>query len=139
MFFLKEFGIAVSQENLDQTYFTGSQTLDLRINNSNDWFDIFATVTFGTFSFPFIRLRKYILNQIREFKLPDGEIAILPEEWFARYHNVFSFGKVSDNSIRLQNFHFMLISEIADEHGSLIRDRIDSLTFDNMESLDIPG
>ena len=135
---LKEYGISVSQENLDQTYFTGSQTLDLRINNSNDWFDIFATVTFGTFSFPFIRLKKYILNQIREYKLPDGEIAILPEEWFARYHNIFSFGKISEHSIRVQNFHFMLISEISHEQGSSIRDRIDSLTFGNMESLGIP-
>jgi superfamily II DNA or RNA helicase len=112
---LKEYGFEVSQEKLDHIYFTGQYRLDLKINHTNDWFDIYATVTFGQYSFPFIRLRKNIMGRIREFKLPDGEIAILPLEWFARYHTMFSFGKVSEHTIRLQNYHFMLINEIAEE------------------------
>jgi superfamily II DNA or RNA helicase len=112
---LKESGFVISQERLDHSYFTGRQQLELNINPATDWFDIYATVTFGQFSFPFVRLRKNILSQIREFKLPDGEIAILPLEWFAKYHSIFSFGKVTEQSIRLQNYHFMLINELADE------------------------
>ncbi len=135
---LELMGIEVSQEGLDQNYFTGPQTLNLRINETNDWFDIFATVTFGQFSFPFIRLRKNIMNQIREFKLPDGEIAILPLEWFAKYHNIFSFGKVGEQSIRLQNYHFTLIAEIADEMDPSIKDKINSLKYAGVESQDIP-
>jgi SNF2 family DNA or RNA helicase len=135
---LLDSGIAVSQENLEQKYFTGLQTLEVRISNSNDWFDIYATVTFGQFSFPFIRLRKNILNQVREYKLPDGEIAILPEEWFAKFHNIFSFGKTGEQSIRIQNFHFMLITEISNELESSVRERIDSLTYGNIDSVDIP-
>ena len=136
--YLEENGIKVNQERLDQNYFTGTQTLNLRINQTNDWFDIFATVTFGQFSFPFIRLRKNILNHIREFKLPDGEIAILPEEWFAKYHNIFSFGKVGEQSIRLQNYHFTLITEIADEMEASVKDRISSLNYSSIESQHIP-
>src|SRR5665648_1213967 len=131
-------GISVSQEGLDQNYFTGNQTLNLQINHTNDWFDIFATVTFGPFSFPFVRLRKNIMNQIREFKLPDGEIAILPLEWFAKYHDIFSFGKVGEQSIRLPNYHFTLITEIADEMDESVKDKIKSLEFTSVELQDIP-
>ena len=135
---LEKMGIVISQERLDQNYFTGFQTLNLRINQTNDWFDIFATVTFGQYSFPFIRLRKNIINQIREFRLPDGEIAILPLEWFAKYHNIFSFGKVGEQSIRLQNYHFMLLVEIADEIDDLVKDKIQLLNTASLKLQDIP-
>lgn len=135
---LEKTGITISQEKLDQNYFTGEQSLNLKINQTNDWFDVHATVTFGQFSFPFIRLKKNILNQIREFKLPDGEIAILPVEWFAKFHNIFSFGKIGEQSVRLQNYHFMLISELADEMGASVKDRIGSLNYTSIESQDIP-
>ena len=135
---LGEMGISISQEGLEQSYFTGLQTLSLQINQNNDWFDIFATVTFGQFSIPFIRLRKNIMNQIREFRLPDGEIAILPLEWFAKYHNIFSFGKVGDQSIRLQNYHFTLIEEIADEMDASVQEKIKSLNTASLELQEIP-
>jgi len=135
---LDSLGIKINQENLNQNYYTGNQTLNLRINTSNDWFDIFAIVTFGQFSFPFVRLRKNIINQIREFKLPNGEIAILPKEWLAKYQNIFSYGKVGDQSIRLQNYHFTLIAEIADEMDASVKDRIDSLKTSSVESQEIP-
>ena len=135
---LETAGITINQDRLDYNYFTGTQTLNLRINKVHDWFDIYATVTFGEFSFPFIRLRKNILNHIREFKLPDGEIAILPLEWFAKFHNVFSFGKVGEQSIRIQKYHFMLISEIADEMDNTVKDRIVSLNNTGIEQQEIP-
>lgn len=135
---LEDMGIPVSQKGLDQNYFTGYQILNLQINEDNDWFDIFATVTFGQYSFPFVRLRKNIMNQIREFKLPDGEVAILPLEWFAKYHNIFSFGKVGEQSIRLQNYHFTLIAEIAEEMDASVKEKINTLKYSNVESQEIP-
>ena len=136
--YLQEIGITVSQEKLNLNYFTGQQNLDLKITQSNDWFDVHATVTFGQFSFPFIRLRRNILNQIREFKLPNGEIAILPVEWFAKYHNVFSFGKVGEQSVRLQNFHYMMIPEIGEEVDGAVTERIKSLDGQSAPTLDVP-
>jgi SNF2 family DNA or RNA helicase len=136
--YLEESGISIDLENLDQRYFIGFQSLDVQVNQSNDWFDIYATVTFGQFSFPFIRLKRHILNQIREFKLPDGEIAILPEEWFAKYNTVLSFGKVVDHSIRLQNCHFTLVAEVVSEFDTSISARIKSLAGLAIESQEIP-
>jgi superfamily II DNA or RNA helicase len=136
---LELLGIKLNQENLDHNYYIGPQTLKLRMNSVQDWFDVFATVTFGQYTFPFVRLRKNIINQIREFRLPNGEIAILPLEWFAKYKNIFSFGKVGDQSLRLQNYHFTLIAEIADEMDASVKDRIDSLKTLSIESQDIPA
>ena len=124
---LKELGISVSQEKLDHIYFIGSQSIEVKINQVHDWFDIHATVTFGEFSFPFVRLRKNILGQIREFKLPDGRIAILPIEWFARYHPVFSFGKPGEQAIRLQNYHFMLMEDFVQDQGVSINEKLNKL------------
>ena len=121
---LKGMGISVSQDKLDHTYFTGPQSLDLKVNQTHDWFDVYATVTFGEFSFPFVRLRKNILGQIREFKLPDGKIAILPLEWFARYYPVFSFGKPGEQAIRLQNHHYMLMEKFVEDPGVSVNEQL---------------
>ena len=135
---LKEIGFVINQDRLDHTYFIGSQALEIKFNQTIDWFDIYATVRFGQFSFPFIRLRRNILNQIREFKLPDGEIAILPEEWFAKYRNIFLFGKSGEQAIRVQNFHFTLISEISDDFNALIKERLNTLKGKKIEPQDLP-
>ena len=124
---LKKIGISVSQEKLDHTYFSGPQSLDMQVNHEHDWFDVHATVTFGEFSFPFVRLRKNILSHIREFKLPDGRIAILPLEWFARYHEVFSLGKAGEQAIRLQNYHFMLMEDIIEDSKSSVNEKLNEL------------
>ena len=125
---LKEIGLLVSQEKMDHLYFTGHQSIDLKVDYLNDWFDVNATVNFGEFSFPFVRLRKNIISQIREFKLPDGTIAILPEEWFAKFQAIFSFGKAGEHAIRLQHHHFMLIEQMSDKPESAINEKLNNLT-----------
>ena len=134
----KKIGISISQVNLDHTYLIGSESIDVTVNQTNDWFDVFATVTLGEFSFPFVRLRKNILGLIREFKLPDGRIAILPFEWFARYQPVFSFGKAGEQAIRLQHHHFMLIQKIAEEPDVFDNENFNKLSGASIVLQDIP-
>ncbi len=136
---LKDSGIRLTQDNLYQKYFTGSQDLDLKVTQSNDWFDVHATVRFGEFSIPFVRFRKNILNGIREFKLPNGEIAILPKEWFARYHDLFTFGKTEDSNLRLRNHHFTLIRGIDAEPDPGVKTKLLELSNQKMEPQQLPG
>lgn len=77
---LEEKGISIVQEKLGKTYYTGSQKLEIQTQTQGDWFDVYAVVHFGEFSIPFIKLKKNILNGVREFELPNGKIAVLPEE-----------------------------------------------------------
>lgn len=104
-------GFLVQQNRLSKKYYTGPQTLDIHIKNNEDWFDIYAVVKFGDYHIPFIRLRKLILNNIREFLLPSGETAILPLEWFASYRDIFPFAKLDGNTIKLKRHHFQLLQD----------------------------
>ena len=108
---LEEQGFQIQQNKLNKKYYTGTQILDIQVKSDEDWFDIYAIVKFGSFQIPFIRLRKHILNGIREFELPSGEIAVLPLEWFSSYKEIFPFAKIEGNLIKLRKHHFLLIQD----------------------------
>lgn len=104
-------GYQVLQNKLNKRYFTGRQELEIKVQNLDDWFDIYAMVKFGDYQIPFIRLRKHILNNVREFELPSGEIAILPLEWFNSYRELFPFARLEGNLIKIRKHHFQLLQE----------------------------
>ncbi|HKI88815.1 MAG TPA: DEAD/DEAH box helicase [Draconibacterium sp.] len=135
---LEDNGITVSQEKLDKQYFTGEQNLELKTKKSGDWFDVYATVQFGEFRIPFIKLKKYILNDIREFELPNGEIAVLPEEWFARYKGLIPFARIEGDKLHFEKHHFMLLqNKIANADTSAL-ERLQQLTGDTKEVISLP-
>jgi superfamily II DNA or RNA helicase len=101
--------IDVVQSKLDKTYFSGEQELKMEVTGVSDWFDVYAVVRFGDYSIPFIKLKKYILNDIREFELPNGEIAILPEEWFARYKELLPLVNPAGENLKISKHHFPLL------------------------------
>ena len=89
--------------------------IDYRV--AEDWFDIRAIVKIGPYEIPFIRLRKHILEGNREYLLPDGTTAILPEAWFAQYKNLFEFGNVKNETLKIHRQHFSILQEILEEKG----------------------
>jgi hypothetical protein len=87
--------------------------IDFEIKEDNDWFDINAMVYFGKFQVPFISLKQHILQKKREFSLPDGSIAIIPEKWFTKFGSLFS---LSDGStLKLKKHHIGLINDLAED------------------------
>jgi SNF2 family DNA or RNA helicase len=104
-------GFLIIQNKLSKKFYLGKKELDIEIKNQEDWFDIMATVRFGDFHIPFIRLRRHILSGLREFQLPSGEIVILPEAWFAAYKDFFPLSQVDGNVIKIRKHHYMLIQE----------------------------
>lgn len=109
---LAQKNIEVDQSELEETYFIGQPDLRFDVKKKRDWFDIYGTVYFNGYAVPFIQLRDHILNGNREYRLPDGSIALIPEEWFATYENVLNFGKPQGESIWLKKHHFPLIYSI---------------------------
>ncbi len=101
-------GIRV-RHRLQNNYYLGKIDLDLESREQEDWFDVYAVVRFGDHKVPFLALRKHILRGIREYMLPDGEIAVLPEEWFARYRDMFEFGKQEGDRIKIHKQHFSMV------------------------------
>jgi len=93
-------------------YYTGPVKVEMKLKDHIDWFDLHAVVVFGDFQIPFVKLRKCLLQGIREYILPNNEIAILPEEWFVKYKEILTLGEAAENDhIILQRHHFNIVSE----------------------------
>ena len=105
---LKEFEF--SQSLPEKTYFIGEITVKTDIDTRQDWFDIQVVAVFGQYKIPFARFRNHILNNIREYVLPDDTIAILPLDWFTRYYELMFYSKKSDEKIRLKKHYFGIIN-----------------------------
>jgi len=108
---LKEKGIMVEQAMKEVVYFIGKQELDMKLKMEDDWFDLYAMVSFGDFQIPFIRLKKNILSGKREYLLPSGEVAILPAQWFVNYKELIQLAEEKDDHMRFSKHHFKIINE----------------------------
>lgn len=108
---LREAGFSLRQDLGDRKYHLGNIDLQLAVKQDNDWFDLHGMVTIGDFKIPFIALRHNILHNIREYELPDGTIAVLPEEWFTRYFELFHAGQIDDNRLIVNRQMFGLLHE----------------------------
>ncbi|MFD1184650.1 DEAD/DEAH box helicase [Pontibacter rugosus] len=114
---LEELGFTVQQcEKSSKNYFIGEITLDVGITEKNDWFDIYGTVSFGEFQVPFIKLKNHILTKNNEFMLPNGQVAIIPEEWFTQYIELFAFSEGEDH-LTLKKHHMALVNDL--QNGNL--------------------
>lgn len=140
---LESKGIRLRQSSNEngRKYFVGEPSINISIEEKNDWFDIHAIITFGDFQIPFIQLRKMILNDRREFKLPNGEIAIIPSSWFTQYSDLFHFMDERGESHILKKHHIALVKEL--ESGNLARVMIDRKLeklrdFDEIEDSEMP-
>ena len=111
----------------DQRYNLKPVTVEMSSRIENDWFDLKAIVKIGDLEIPFSNLRKNILGGIREYALPDGTIAILPQTWFAKYKNIFEFGKITDDSLRIHKQHFSLLAGIFAEEGGTPFEKLEKL------------
>jgi len=97
-----------SQNLLDHTYFLGEISMETNVETGHDWFDLHCIVVFGSFQIPFTRFRNHILENKREYVLPDGSIAVLPSEWFERYYELMLFSKNKGDGFRLKKSQYRL-------------------------------
>lgn len=141
---LADHGFTLRQNNADaKRYFLGYSSLDVSIEEGRDWFDINARVQFGEFEIPFIQLRNYILHQKKEFTLPNGEIAVIPEWWFTKYSELFAFTEHDRDTdgIRLKMHHLALVQELKEESlaTAVISRKLERLRdFNQIDSTEAP-
>ncbi len=110
-----------SQNLRDKSYFLGEMSIHTsEMETKQDWFDMKVEALFGEFRIPFIRFRHHILNDIHEYVLPDGSVAILPQDWFSRYYELMLFSHKSEAHVRLKKYHFRLIDSLVDKQTELL-------------------
>ncbi|MCZ8215499.1 MAG: SNF2-related protein, partial [Cyclobacteriaceae bacterium] len=141
---LLNLGFEVSQpESRDKKYFVGKAVIEVEVKENIDWFDIHAKIRFGDFEIPFKELRKLIMRKKVEFKLPNGEIAIIPEGWLTKYSDLFALSETEGKNEKpvLRKHHLALVKEL--EEGNLakvhISERLRSLnSFTGIKNYDLP-
>ncbi len=137
--FIKSINAVVVQNIHTTNYYLSTVHTDFKISMENDWFDIHAMVHFGTqFEIPFILLRNYILKDIREFPLPNGEVAILPLEWFTKYRDLLIFSEESNNNIRINKYHFQLVNDSIGLNDVDFQEKIKNLNYDQTTNVVVP-
>ena len=94
---IREMGIEVLQKNKENRYSFDRPEISLQTQETGDWFDIKAMVQIGEHRIPFGRFKNHILKGKRDFKLPDGTVAILPESWFTEYRHLIEVAENRDD------------------------------------------
>ena len=114
-------------------YFLGKPEISIRIGEKFDWFDIQAIISFGQFQIPFLKIRQLILQKKKEFHLPDGSIAIIPDNWFHDYQDLFYFSETrpGEDGVYLRRQHFQLIQEW--ENQDLVKTSLKAKTLSDLK------
>lgn len=137
---LEKSGFEIEQHTGAKKFLLAVNKIDFEIKEDNDWFDINAIVYFGTHAVPFISLKQHILHKKREFTLPDGTIAIIPEKWFSKYGSIFSLSD-GGKSLKLKKHHIGLINELAEDSiaNVTLSRKLERLNdFDNIADVQMP-
>lgn len=119
--------ILLEQKLYEKQYFLQKINLNVNAVTHKDWFDIYGNVTFGKFEIPFIDLKNNILSNNSEFILPDNTIAIIPDEWFAKYENLFLFSEKKGKSLFLKKMHYKTLQDTKDDIAGIDKELYSSL------------
>ena len=139
---LKELGIEVKQKgDKAKRYFLGETHMSVEISENIDWFDIKAIIRFGEYEISFAVIRKYLMKNQREFKLPNGEYAVIPDSWITEYSDLFSFSEEEQDHLKIQKIHLSLIKDLQQGNNakvSMTRKLERLLDFDDIEDVSEP-
>jgi superfamily II DNA or RNA helicase len=128
---LAKHGIEIKQA-MGKNFYTGSINLDVKAKLEKDWFDLYAVVQLNDFEVPFIHFKHNIVNKIREYLLPNGQIVILPQIWFEKYSDLFHFIKGKDEKLKVSKHHYKLLNEgfgLRNEEVERAFDQIENVSF----------
>ncbi len=132
--------IELIQNHKEIQYSLFEPEIQSSIKEENDWFDLHIIVKIDEFEIPFTKFRKNILNGSREYKLPNGEIAILPKEWFEQYKELFQFSRDVEKHLQLDKHHFGLLETSApDKSKSIIQKYKELISGYNKKKYSLPS
>ncbi|MDR1859345.1 MAG: DEAD/DEAH box helicase [Bacteroidales bacterium] len=122
---LRERGYEVKTDALGKAYCMQKPELEVTVTEQEDWFDIHATIIIGSFRIPFVKIRRMIVHNIREFELPSGEMAVIPEEWFTQYRDLFPFAQSEGESLHVRKIYSTLMLD--NKLQGINRERLEQL------------
>ncbi len=122
---LIDHGFSIVQDILESNYYVGAFDCSFNTNKGEDWFDLQMRVTVGEFEIPFIKLRKFIIAGKNEYTLPDGQIFIIPQEWFTKYADILTYAEESKGKVCLSKMYYSLLEAPGEQkHKTFTTDKI---------------
>ena len=88
---LLENGINLVLSDEASRYYFGNWELSSHVTECNDWFDLKMVVNVGEYKIPFVAFFKNISSGNNQFVLPNGEIFLIPDEWFEQWSGVVPY------------------------------------------------
>lgn len=110
-------GYVVQQRLGEKRFYTGHSILSQSVSEKPDWFDLRLILEVEGFKIPFVRLRRNILQGIREFALPDGSVFIIPAEWMEKYHQLMLHSRDDNDQLRVMRVHYTLLKSCIEMPG----------------------
>lgn len=141
---LEKLGFRIQQNTKDfKRYFLGKSELTVSIQENIDWFDVHGVIRFGPYEIPFRKIRRYIVQNKREIVLPNGQIAVIPEEWFAKYSDLFQLADEDEENdkLKLKKHHMALVEELGNENLAKVslNNKLEKLKgFEKMDDFPMP-
>ncbi len=130
---LQQHGIILKQGKLENNYYLGEYSCEFISKKGKDWFDLQMRVVVGEYEIPFLKIRKYIIAGRNEYMLPNGEVFLIPEEWFSNYTDILTFAEEKGGKIKLNNMYYNLL-----ENGSSKYNHIDYQTISEDKDNHVP-
>ncbi len=127
---LTDRGFSIDETYDNYTLFIGPISLSIDKKEDKDWFELNIIAELGEFKIPLTKFRKHLISNDPEYKLPDGRIFMIPPNWFNRYNELFYFGKLEKNIIKLPLSHFQLVEQIKSGDIGVKKEEINFLNYD---------
>lgn len=100
---LESNGIEIEHFSFEGTeLYLRSVDLEFKVNDKIDWFDVYAVVHFDSFNIPFLLFRDNILTHNDRFILPNGNLFIIPAEWFSSWGELMR--SLTDVNVNVDSF-----------------------------------
>ena len=109
-------GIVVTPPEEDGKRFSNLPgVFTLELGKSNDWLDLKGKITIGDHVIPFAQIVRYIQRGERVLTLPDGDVWLIPEEWFAKYRPSLQFAKIEGKRVKMARGQAPLLAPLGIE------------------------
>jgi superfamily II DNA or RNA helicase len=108
------------------------------ISGVNDWFDLKMNIQFNGFTVPFQKIIPNIIKGDNEFKLPDGTIAFLPEEWFSRFKDVAVLSEQGEQGLKIHKSQVSLIENLENNFTDKLSEKLSLLIKREIPYLSVP-
>ena len=99
------------QSKLEETYSIEKPTLKYNVTEKIDWFDLKIILSVGGAEIPFDTIVKQMKKGKRELVLPNGQVFLFPEEWFALGTSLFSTKSV-ENQYSIKKYELNILNHI---------------------------